>query len=472
MKEKNLTLNFIYNSFYQILVLLIPLITTPYLSRVVGKEPIGRFSYIHAFASYFVLFAMLGVNNYGNRSIAQCRDNNNELSKTFFSIYALQVVTSVISITAYCIFVFFICHDRTMGVLMLPYVVSAGVDINWFFFGLEKFKLTVTRNTMIKLLTVASILLFVKKPEDINKYSLIYVVGTLLSQLLLWPFVFKYVKIQMVTKNDVLRHLKPNLVLFIPIIAVSIYKIMDKIMLGYISNNIEVGLYENSDKVIQVPIALVNSLGTVMMPKISNLVSKNNVKQSNSYFEKSILVVAFLSSSLGFGIMSISKEFVPLFYGPGYEQCITLFQLLLPSSIFVAYANVVRTQYLIPNGRDKVYIITVFSGAIINLVFNTILIPKFASTGAAIATLGAEITVCVLQIFLIRKEFNVMPYIAKSVRFVIAGLIMYIINISLVFDWKNSVASLGVKIIIGAVVYSVMILPFYLFSKKKKKTYT
>ena len=184
--------NFLYNVFYQILTMLLPLFTAPYIARVIGAEGVGIYSYSSSIANYFVLLAMLGLVNYGNRSIAQVRDNKELLSQTFFNIYALQVITSLIMIVGYVFYInTFVTENIVIFYIQLFLIIATILDINWFFFGLEQFKLTVTRNTIIKLLTVVCIFIFVKDSNDLWIYTVIMAGGTLLSQLMLWFFIKK-----------------------------------------------------------------------------------------------------------------------------------------------------------------------------------------------------------------------------------------------------------------------------------------
>lgn len=457
--------NFIYNTLYQLLAIVLPLITTPYIARVLGPEKIGEYSYAYSVAYYFVMFIMLGLNNYGNRTIAMVRDNKKELSKTFYSIYVMQFIIAIAVVFCYIIYSLLFANSP-MTWIMLFYIISAGLDINWFFFGLEEFKLTVIRNTIVKILTTVCIFLLVKSQNDIYLYGMIMVLGLLLSQLLIWPFVKKYVKFTKIKIKDIIIHIKPNLVLFIPVIAISLYKMMDKIMLGNMSNMVEVGFYESSEKIIQIPMALINSLGTVMLPKMSNLIANEDNKQARKYFSTSIMFVMFLSTSMCFGIMGVSDMFVSLFYGKGYEQCIILFQILLPSCMFLAFANVIRTQYLIPYKKDRIYIMSVSLGAIVNLIINWLLIPKLASTGAAIGTLSAEAVVCIYQSIKVRKELDTFKYLKKSLSFILSGSIMYMILWLIRLPFRNIMLNLTIEIIIGACIYLIPYLLYFILKKR------
>lgn len=467
--KSSLKVNFLFNTSYQILAIIIPLITTPYLTRILGAETIGVFSFANTVAYYFVMFAMLGVTNYGNRSIAIVRDNPKELSVKFMEIFSLQVFTSVLSTIIYLIYIVFWSDDRLISVIFLMYVLSAGFDVNWFFFGLEKFKITTARNTFVKLFTVILIFVLVKSKTDVYKYAFIYSAGILVSQIIMWFSLKKYISFEKITIKGIISHIKPNLVLFIPVIAVSLYKYMDKIMLGVMASKTEVGYYESSDKMILVPSVLINSLGMVMLPRISNLIANDQSDTSMSYLEKSIRFESFLASSMGFGIMGVATVFVPLYYGDGFDKCIELFYILLPSCLFVGFANVLRTQFMIPNHMDIAYTVSVLSGTVINLVFNYLLIPRYASLGAAYATLLAEIIVCMLHCIFVWKKLPVMKYVKMTIPAIISGVIMffalYYIDITFI---DSNLLILIFKTLIGVIVY---IFIYALFYTKSIKTF-
>ena len=275
--------NFLYNASYNILALIMPLITSPYISRVMGAELIGIHSYCYSIASYFGIFILLGLNNYGNRTIAEVKDNRENLSKTFCSIYIVQLIMAFVVIVLYIIYVIYLSQNKIMAWIQLIYLLSVALDINWFFFGMEKFKLTVTRNTVIKITSVGLILTLVKEKDDIYIYGLIMAISPILSQIFLWFFLKDYVKLKKVSLKDIIRHIKPNLVLFIPVIAVSLYTTMSKIILGSLSSMEEVGLYESSSRLTQVPAMAITSLGTVMLPRMTNLIAQGKRKEAMKY---------------------------------------------------------------------------------------------------------------------------------------------------------------------------------------------
>lgn len=456
--------NFMYNSIYQIMIMFIPLITTPYISRVLGASGVGTYSYAYSIANYYVLFIMLGLNNYGNRSIAKARDNKIELEKTFWSIYIMQFILGVVFNIIYLLYCFTFSSNFYVSLAVSFYVISACFDVNWFFFGLEKFKLTVIRNTIIKILTTVCIFIFVRKSTDILIYCSIMTIGLLVSQLALWPYILKNINFYKPTVKEITVHIKPNLFLFLTVIAVSLFKIMDKVMLGIMTTTTEVGYYESAERIIAIPTALITSLGTVMLPRMTNMISNNN-SQDKKLIYWSMLFAMFISTSMCFGIMGVSKEFVPLFYGNGFEKCIDLFIILLPTCIFMAFANVIRTQYLLPHQMDKDYVISAFLGAGVNLTINWILIPFYGCIGAAIGTFFAEAIVCLYQAYAVRNYLPIRKYFHKSLYFIFAGLIMYLIIFNINVGNLSIFINLLIKILVGIVLYFVVLGIQILFRK-------
>lgn len=472
MSRRGIKSNFIYTLSYNLLNILIPFIITPILSRNLGAENIGIYSYYYAIAYYFVIFTMLGLTNYGNRSIASVRDDVEKLSKTFWDIYYLQLFMSILATVIYFLFIVFFAEQKTVAGLLLLFVVSAGLDVTWAFFGLEQFKFTVIRNLIIKCMTLSLILVFVKRKSDLGLYTAIMSVGFLLSQLFLWTRVIVIFHFRKPKMKDSLIHLKPNLVLFIPVVAISIYNMMDKIMLGDMQNMEQVGFYDSAIKIINIPQVIVTALGTVMLPKITNLISTGGRNKATNYLNKSLVFVAVISSAFTFGIMTVSNEFVNLYLGPGYKEVIILLYMLMPCLIFKAYANVARTQYLIPMGCDSVFVRSVCYGAIINFVFNYILIPRMAARGACIGTITAEIFVALFQLAYLNKKEHVLKYVINGLVFQVFGFVMYFVVNAIFYKTSYTLIVLMIyKTIIGAFIYIFLSMSYFLAIKTIRKRY-
>lgn len=447
--------NFSYNIFYQILTAILPLATAPYIARVIGPDGVGINSYVYAMVSYFMLFAILGLNNYGNREISRCRDDLNVRSAKFWQIYFMQLTISAIVLILYFLFCCFLIKPeyKYVGLLSCFYIFGAMIDINWFFFGMEQFKTTVTRNTIIKLITFALTFIVVKQESDLWKYVLLLSLSYFVSQAVLWLFLKNHVVFVKPTISEVLLHIKPNLILFLPVLAISIYEIMDKIMIGAISGHIQTGYYEYAYKIVRMPGFVFSALGTVMLPRISNLVAKKEFNTVNQYIRDSLQLSVILSSAMAFGLAGIANRFIPIFYGNGYEPCIRLMQCLAPVLIFSSWKSILRTQCLIPRGKDKSYIISVVLGAVINLIINAILIVRIGAFGAAIGTLSSEFIVCVYQSFASKDELPIKKYILENWYWIIAGVCMYITLIFTDFVFPDNALGLAIMIMFGAIIY-------------------
>lgn len=458
--------NFIYNIIYQVLVILLPLITAPYISRTLGATAVGVYSYTNSVAYYFLMGAMLGISNHGNRNVAATRDDQNKLNRVFSSIFSLQAITFSIAIIVYAIYSLFVVKDnKTIALLQLLYVASGFFDISWLFFGLEKFKLTVTRNAIIKLGTVACMFAFVHTPEDLWKYTLIMSAGTLLSQMYLWAYVRRYVKFVRVGFNEIFANLKPVLVLFVPVLAYSIYKVMDKIMLGNMAEYADVGYYQNAEKIINIPMGIITALGTVMLPRMSNIIAKGDTEKTQQYIRISIKLVTVLCSAIAFGLMGISDVLAPVYLGNDFSTCAPIIMLLSVTVFFIAWANVVRTQYLIPYHYDNIYLISTIIGAALNLVINYVLIPRFQSNGAAIGTIVAEFSVMFVQMVAVRKNLPVWKYIIQYIPEIAIGFIMMLAVRAVGSVMGNSVLTLVVQVGIGAAIFCSLSLVYFVISK-------
>lgn len=466
MKTAGVKKNFMYQLLYEVLVIILPFVTSPYIARVIGAEGLGKFSYSYSVAYYFVLFAMLGLKNYGNRAIAQSRDKQDELDETFCNIVTLHIIVSLMCCVAYLVYAFNIKEDRTYAIIQIAYVLSALFDISWFYFGIEKFKLTVLRNTIIKILNVICVFVFVRDGDDIWKYCAIMSIGMLLSQISLWFPLRKYINFVKPKWNKMVIHIKPLFILFVPAVAISMYKYMDKIMIGTLSDKTQLGYYENAEKVINIPMTIISSFGTVMLPKMSNLAKFEDKKNSERYMRISMRYVMCLAFALAFGLAGVGKVFAPVFWGKEFNISGTIIMGLSITIPFIAFANILRTQYLIPVGKDKEYLVSVICGAIINLVINGLLIPKMGAIGATIGTIFAEVLVCVIQCIAVRKELPLITYMKNTFVFVVVGIVMFAVVYSIGDCMKIGILSLVVQVIVGGGFYGLFTIVYMYIIKE------
>lgn len=437
---------------YQILSACMPLITAPYLARRLGAEQLGIFSFTTSVVMYFTLFAMLGTVNYGTRSVAAVKNDRNKRNEVFSSIFAFQIIVSVIAIVAYIIYLAFFCRDnRFIALLQCIALVSCLVDINWLFFGVEDFQITVTRSIIIKIITVVLIILLVKQKSDLWIYTLIMLGSTFISNAILFFYLPRYASFAKVTMEQIKEHIKPNFVLFIPLLAMTVYHTMDKTMLGALSTYDQSGYYYNADKIVQIPLLVINGIGTVMLPRMTALLAEGRHKDADKLFGSTMEGVAVVSIALACGIAAVSKEFIPFFFGPGYEACIALTIIFTPILLFKGFSVIVRTQYLIPMQMEKEFTKSVIGGAAVNFVLNFILIPVYGAMGATIATVIAEFVACVLQFVSISgRGMGLRALIARTAVYLIMGFFMIGVVRLVSFMHTNIIIKLLIEISVGA----------------------
>lgn len=425
MKKKSIKKNYIYNLVYQLLTIITPIITTPYLARSLGPGGNGIYGYTVSIVTYFILFGSLGINLYAQREIAYVQDDMNKKSKIFMEIFILKSITLAISMVLYY---FIFCLNGEYSIyfkILLLEIIANILDIGWFYSGIEEFKSISIRNIIIKIMTVIMILVFIKNAGDVGKYVFIYSFSTLASSLILWLNIKKHLFFT-IKKLDIKRHIKPTIILFIPQIASSLYSVLDKTMIGSILNNMnEVGYYEQAQKVIRLLLTIITSVGTVMLPRIAKEFADKNTKVINAYMKKSFNLVLLLSMPLILGIVAVSKNFVPLFFGAGYEKVIPILSLMSIIILFIGFSSIIGIQYLLPLKKEKEFTISVFGGAIINLIANFILISKFKSIGACIGTILAELSVTTIQLYFVKNNFKLRELFKLSINYIFAGIIMF-----------------------------------------------
>jgi O-antigen/teichoic acid export membrane protein len=419
--------NYLYNLTYQMLTLILPLVTTPYVSRVLGAQNLGIYSYTLSISAFFILFGSLGIAMYGQREIAFVRDSREKRSSTFWEIVTLRAITMLFSIVIFYIAFVNGNNDYRMYYrILLLEMIGNVADISWFFQGLEDFRKTVTRNMAVKLASVTCIFLFVRSGDDLPVYFLIYVFSILLGNLSLWLYLPKLIYGPRRGKLHVFRHFKPTLALFIPQIAVQVYTILDRTMIGaIIADKSEVGYYDQAQKIVKMLLTVVTSIGTVLMPRIAHTYASGDMEKVHGYMRKSFRAVFFLAFPLIFGIISVSDAFVPAFFGAGYDKVRILMPVISPIMFLIGMSNVTGTQYLLPTMRQKEYTISVLAGSGVNFCMNALLIPHFGALGASIGTVIAETAVTGVQIFFTRCDFQ-WPQIIRSMgTYLLASLVMF-----------------------------------------------
>ena len=461
MAKKSIVKNYIYNLIYQMLTIVLPLVTTPYLSRVLGAGPIGIYGYTLSIITYFILFGSLGIAMYGQREIAYVQDKTEEQSKTFWEIVIFRVITMTVALI---IFYLTFClkgeYSLYYKILILELVANA-IDISWYFQGVEDFGKTVVRNIIVKSLSLVCIFIFIKSPEDLWKYFLIYTLANLLGNLTMWMYIPKILPKIRLKELNLTKHIKPTLALFVPQIATQIYVVLDKTMVGNITGNMsEVGYYEQAQKIVKALMLVVTALGTVMSSRIANTYALKKDNEIKKYLEKSFNAVWFLGIPITLGLIAITPKMVPWFYGDGFNSVIPLLIATSPIILIIGLSNVTGSQYLIQVGNQRVFTISVTTGAVVNVIFNFILINMLGTIGAVISSNLAEISVLVVQLYYLREKIKIKNIFKNSWKYIISGIIMSIVVYAISIKMNTSCINTLIQICIGGILYFILLIIF------------
>ena len=459
MAKKSITKNYIYNLIYQILILVLPLITTPYISRVLGAKNIGIYSYTYSILSYFLLFGALGVSMYGQREIAYAGNDTEKRKKIFWEIILFRLITVTIALVIYAIFFMRGTQYSVYYRIWAIELIATALEIGWFFQGMEEFKKTVLRNVFVRLISVALIFILVKNENDLIKYITIYAIADLVGNLSLWAYLPKYFKGIKVKNINSFKHFTPIVLLFIPQIAAQIYNMLDRTMIGrMIADKSEVGYYEEAMKVIKVLVTIVSSLGIVMVPRMASVFAKGEQDKVKDYLKKSFQFTFLLGIPMTFGIISISKVFVPIFFGAGFEKTVILMNILSPIVVLCGISSVIGYQFFLPTKRQKEYTISTVIGIIVHFVLNYILIQKYNSIGASVATIISQLSVCAMQIYYVRNDISIKEFLILTYKYLISGIIMFVGCILISKVLGESLKIMVLQILTGIILYFIALL--------------
>lgn len=458
MDKKIIIKNYIYNLIYQFTVIILPIITIPYITRILGKEVIGIYAYTTAWVQYFITVALLGVNLNGSRSIAYVRTDKEKRSKAFFEIYSLQILTTLISLILFYIFVLVFSQKYKLIMLLQSTLIIASLfDISWFFIGLEDFKKTVSRSLIAKILSVLSMFIFVKTSGDLWKLVTIFGIMNFIGNITMWTFLPKQIdfyKESIFNFNSTLKQFKKNLTFFIPQIIVQVYSFSDRTLLGILSTVSVVGVYDMANKIVRMIMPFIVSFSQVMMPRMSNIFATNDIKQIEKFAEKSFKFLFFISFPIALGLFAVSDTFVHYFLGKDFAEVAILLKIICFAIIALTIGSITGTQLLIPTGKQNFYTVSVFSGFIINLVINILLIPKLGALAAAISFLITEFVVSFIQFYFVREYIKISSIIKDISKSALASIFMLFILLVIKNILGATLVSLVVQIFVGLIVYA------------------
>ena len=452
--------NYFYNLFYQIISLLAPLITTPYVSRVLGAAGIGEYSFAESIVTYFTIAAAMGTSTYALREISYSQNDKDRRTFTFWNVFTFRCILTCICLLFYY-FLFCRVDSSKIYLILAVNILSVAFDVSWLFQGMENFKVIVIRNTIIKILCIAFIFTFVKTESDLLLYVAGYSFSLLLGNISLWPLIKKYVGFPSNKKIKPFKDFNVILSLFIPTVAISVYTVLDKTMIGLLTgDSFENGYYEQSLKISRMTLMVVTALGTVVVPRIGAYVENNEEERIKQLMYKSYRFVSFIGIPLCVGLIGISQNMIPWFLGPGFEKSIPLLCIQSLLILSIGYNNVTGIQYLIPTKRQHLFTKTVIWGCLANLLLNALLIPFFKSVGAAIASVFAESLIAGLQFYYVKKEISVKKIVIESRLYWYSALLMLtvllLLNLILVPSFVNSIMMISV----GAIIYFLVLILF------------
>ena len=454
MANKSIKRNYIYNLLQQILSVITPLITITYVSRVIGAEGIGVYSYTSSIVYYFSMFAALGTAIYGQREISYAQDDREKRTQVFWNTEFRCIITTLICLAVYFVFVLFQSDYKIIYAILAISIIEVMLNINWLFMGMEEFGMIVRCNIIVRIFNIAFIFIFVKSVNDLPIYVFGLTVVTGLGYLCMWPFLPKFVGKPKWKNLSPFKDFKVVLSLFIPTVAISIYTVLDKTMIGVLTHSAaENGFYEQAIKISKITLMFVTSLGVVMVPRIGHHFEKNDQEQIRQFMYRSYRFVGFLGIPLCFGLIGTASNFVPWFYGPGFSRVVPLTSVLAFLILAIGVNNVTGVQYLIPTKRQNLFTKTVLIGASVNCVCNFILIPLYGAVGAAIASVLAESVIALVQLFIVRKELSFFLIIKNTTKYVIAGILM-LGGLLVIGEYlRPSVCNTAILVVAGVCIY-------------------
>lgn len=421
-----LKFNFIYATAYKMLELLLPLITSPLLSRRLGAEALGAYTYTYSIVSLFVMYAELGSYRYGMREIAKVQNELNARNRVYSDIFWTHAANALVALVLYLILAISIGGKyKNLMLLQSLCIVSNMIDNSFLYVGMEDMKAITYRDSVVKFGTFILIILLIKSPSDLILYVLIMNICGIVCKVIALLYAKKYVHLIVPVLSNCINHFKHMLVLMIPVIAAGIYQSMDKIMIGSLYEKEDVGYYDCASKAL-ISKSVITIFGTVLCPHITNLYAEGKNEEAERTFKKSFSLSMIMSYAFMFGISAVAKEFAPLFWGEDFAVCAPMMIGLSVSLPLWTIGESIRNQFLLPNGRDHEYMWSFLVGVVVNAAFNFALIPQYGAMGAICATIAAEFAMSAVQIYFVRKEVKIIKNLTQTFPYFIASLFMYI----------------------------------------------
>ena len=405
---KSIKINFAFNLLNTIVGLLFPLVTFPYISRVLFADGIGKVQFFQSIINYIALFAALGIPLYAVKEIAKNKNNIEKRNKTAVEILILY---SLLTIAAYLIVMFITCfvdsirNDWSLFVLLSLHLILVAIGAEWFYQGVEDFKYITIRSLVLKLLTLVALFAFVKEKSDLMIYALLLVMAEAGNNIFNFIHLRKYINFNRDSfkKLNVARHVRPALKIFILNLVVSIYVNLDSIMLGFIVGTTAVGYYTAATRITRTICGFSTALGTVMLPRLSSYYNSGQVEKFYEISSQGLSFIVSITIPMVLGLMVTAPLLMPIFCGDSFRPSILTLQIISPLILFIGISGLLGTKILYAQDKENIVIYSTCFGAIVNFVLNIMLIPKYAQNGAAFSSVIAELLVTTSMLYLGRK---------------------------------------------------------------------
>ena len=444
--------NYLYNLSYQILTIILPIITVPYVTRIFTSEDLGNYGFYNSIVSYFSLFAMLGIGIYGTKQIAAARN----VSSTFWNIYAIQLTASILALFVYVITLVSIPKMSGMVPIILGIVLlTKMIDISWLFTGKEDFKKITLRNTMVKVAGVISIFTFIKSSEDLYLYIFLIVIFDFLGQFVMWIPAKKFIKRPSFDTKIIKKNLHPIVLLFLPQVAISLYVVLDRTLLGLLGSYSDVGIYEQGQKLTSILLTVVSSLGAVMLPRVANLLSERKEKEAQNMVRFSFILYNLIIFPMIFGLIAINEVFVKLFLGQNFQDVKYVLYIIVFNIMFIGWTNILGYQVLVVRNKNKEFMLSTTIPAVVSVAVNITVIPFFGYIGASITSVVVEFLVFAIQWYYSRNIINKNLLFNKDLaKIICSSLVMFgvvmLCKIMLGFD---GIVGLVIYLVVGGISY-------------------
>lgn len=453
MKKRSVTENIFFNMLYQVLVTVLPIITTPYTARTLGLSANGVHSFTESIVTYFIIFGAIGTSLYGIRKVAYVRDNEEELARVTKEIILLRLLLMLATLA---VFIPTLCINNQYAYIYRIHIINIvanGIDISWFYQGVEDFKKVTIRNLIVKLIFVFCLFVFIKEPSDLPWYVFLIVVSSLIGNLIMLYYLPQYVDLKKGKDLKIFTHLKPSVLLFVPQAMNYIYVLIDRSMLGWLTNTDNVGLYDQAQRIVRMVTALLQSVGYVMMARVANLTASNDRDGIKTYVRKSVNFNLFIAFPAMLGILGVADDFIPFFLGNEYLGSIPILKAMSVLVFLSSMNSLMGVQMLIPMGKEKIYTIATTCGACVSVLLNLILIPFLGVFGSCVACIVAEATVFTVSFWNLRDMFDLRQLFKDNLGIIIGAGVMYAAVYLVSLLNMNTVIKLMAELASGVLVY-------------------